>query len=323
MQDVNIFVYGSLMKGGSNHQLMDSSEYLGEDALDNAELVDLVTHPILIPGKDTVYGESYRVSLDTLEVLDRLEGHPNYYQRRWVYLKSGCHAMVYEGDEAKTKGYPRISNGRWRSASNIKQDHKNQQGTFAASSTYEFLSYLRSLDIEIFADGEKLRCNAPKGALTPTLQAEIVERKVEILAFLRKVNTAVTSKFSLFPLRLGGSKLPLFWIHGAADNEVLKHLCIDQPIYSLRYGIGAQLGNTILLPPIEQLATHYIEEMHTVQPKGPYFLIGHSWGGLVAYEMAHQLSSRKEMVAPFSLWWIPIYQYLSKTRYHFRFRLLT
>ena len=49
-----------------------------------------------------------------------------------------------------------------------------------------FLSYLDDMDIKIWADGNRLRCNAPKGTLTQELNAELVERKTEILAFLRK-----------------------------------------------------------------------------------------------------------------------------------------
>src|SRR4028118_1518807 len=51
---------------------------------------------------------------------------------------------------------------------------------------YSFLSHLRSLDVKLFLDGERLRCKAPKGILTPQLQAQIAERKPEIVAFLQK-----------------------------------------------------------------------------------------------------------------------------------------
>lgn len=53
-------------------------------------------------------------------------------------------------------------------------------------SIYNFLSYLHSLDVKLFIDGERLRCKAPKGILTPQLQAQIAEHKAELLAFLRK-----------------------------------------------------------------------------------------------------------------------------------------
>ncbi|WP_017317818.1 non-ribosomal peptide synthetase [Mastigocladopsis repens] len=50
--------------------------------------------------------------------------------------------------------------------------------------TVEFLSYLRSLDIQVFVEEERLRCNAPEGTLTSELRAEIQERKAEIIALL-------------------------------------------------------------------------------------------------------------------------------------------
>ena len=63
----------------------------------------------------------------------------------------------------------------------------------------ELLSNLSRKDIEIWADGDRLRYNAPKGTLTPDLRKELAARKPEILALLRQANT-VTSLASL-PLK--------------------------------------------------------------------------------------------------------------------------
>jgi len=62
----------------------------------------------------------------------------------------------------------------------------------------EFLSYLRSLDINIFVEGEILRCNAPEGILTPELRAEISQKKAEIVSFLKAANR--TSNFTPTPI---------------------------------------------------------------------------------------------------------------------------
>ncbi|CAA9395669.1 Polyketide synthase modules and related proteins [uncultured Microcoleus sp.] len=62
----------------------------------------------------------------------------------------------------------------------------------------EFLSYLRSLDINIFVEGEILRCNAPEGILTPELRAEISQKKAEIISFLKAANR--TSSFTPTPI---------------------------------------------------------------------------------------------------------------------------
>jgi amino acid adenylation domain-containing protein/non-ribosomal peptide synthase protein (TIGR01720 family) len=56
--------------------------------------------------------------------------------------------------------------------------------------TIEFLSHLRRLDVKLWADNGRLCYDAPKGALTPALRAELVKRKAEILAFLRQASAA-------------------------------------------------------------------------------------------------------------------------------------
>ncbi|AVH69221.1 thioester reductase domain-containing protein [Nostoc sp. 'Lobaria pulmonaria (5183) cyanobiont'] len=48
----------------------------------------------------------------------------------------------------------------------------------------EFLAKLSRLDIKLWVDEDRLRCNAPKGALTPTLKTQLSDRKAEILEFL-------------------------------------------------------------------------------------------------------------------------------------------
>ena len=55
----------------------------------------------------------------------------------------------------------------------------------------EFLAYLHSLDIQVFVEGERLRCNAPEGALTPQLRMELTQRKSELVLLLQ---TATSSR---------------------------------------------------------------------------------------------------------------------------------
>jgi amino acid adenylation domain-containing protein len=74
--------------------------------------------------------------------------------------------------------------------------------------TIEFLSYLRSLDIQVFVDGEKLRCNAPQASLTAELRAEIQQRKAEIIEFLKAANhTNNSSSTPLVPISRSESPL--------------------------------------------------------------------------------------------------------------------
>ncbi len=59
--------------------------------------------------------------------------------------------------------------------------------------TIEFINYLRSLNIHLFIEGERLRCNAPEGILTPDLKSEISDRKAEIISFLYQANIQTNS----------------------------------------------------------------------------------------------------------------------------------
>jgi non-ribosomal peptide synthase protein (TIGR01720 family) len=55
----------------------------------------------------------------------------------------------------------------------------------------ELVAHLRDIAVHLWVDGDDLRYTAPKGALTQDLRAELVERKAEILAFLRARDLAV------------------------------------------------------------------------------------------------------------------------------------
>jgi amino acid adenylation domain-containing protein len=47
------------------------------------------------------------------------------------------------------------------------------------------LAELRSRDIQVWADGDRLQCNAPAGALTPELRDQLRQRKSEVMEFLQ------------------------------------------------------------------------------------------------------------------------------------------
>jgi thioesterase domain-containing protein len=52
---------------------------------------------------------------------------------------------------------------------------------------------------------------------------------------------------------------------------------------------------------VEEMASRYLESLRVIQPKGPYFLGGSSFGGTIAFEMAQQLITQGETVALLAL----------------------
>jgi aspartate racemase len=93
----------------------------------------------------------------------------------------------------------------------------------------------------------------------------------------------------------------LFGIHHIYFNDLSRYLGTEQPIYALHYGMAEATDRALSLPKMEDLAAHYIEEMRTLQPEGPYFLMGLSFGGVIAYEMAQQLVAQGQQVGLLAL----------------------
>jgi amino acid adenylation domain-containing protein len=109
-----------------------------------------------------------------------------------------------------------------------------------------------------------------------------------------------TSHWSvLVPIHEQGSKPPLFLVHGLRGNVLTfyglrHHIPSDQPLYGIQAD-GLDTGHASFAS-IPEMAAHYIREVRSLQPHGPYFLGGFSAGGLVAYEMARQLHEAGERV---------------------------
>ncbi|MEU6990938.1 amino acid adenylation domain-containing protein [Streptomyces sp. NPDC046465] len=104
----------------------------------------------------------------------------------------------------------------------------------------------------------------------------------------------------VLPLRGGGSRPPLFFIHPGGGISWSYSALIKQldPQYPL-YGIQARgLGRPEPRPgSIEEMAVDYADRIQGVQPHGPYHLAGWSFGGLCAHALATEFRRRGEPVA--------------------------
>lgn len=105
---------------------------------------------------------------------------------------------------------------------------------------------------------------------------------------------------SLAPLQAGGLASPLFCIHGLGGNigamiPLARCFAGQRPVYGL-LGLGLDVGQRPH-DRIEDMASHYLREIRTSQPRGPYLLAGWSLGGVIAIEAARQLHAMQEEVA--------------------------
>ncbi|MBN3989154.1 MAG: amino acid adenylation domain-containing protein [Nostoc sp. NMS2] len=121
--------------------------------------------------------------------------------------------------------------------------------------TVEFLTYLRSLDIQVFIDGEKFRANAPDGILTPELRAKIQERKAEIIEFLEASNRTNNHSFKpLVPISRSGN-IPLSF----AQQRLwfLDQLIPNNPFYNIP--LALHLTGSLKLAALEQTFNEIVQ----------------------------------------------------------------
>ncbi len=109
---------------------------------------------------------------------------------------------------------------------------------------------------------------------------------------------------SLVPIKTTGSKPPLYLIHGGGLHVLMfqtlaANMDAEQPIYALQAkGLN---GEGEPLSRIEDMATHYIQEIEKLNLNQPYALAGYSFGGLIAFEMAKQLKAANKEVLMLSV----------------------
>jgi gamma-glutamylcyclotransferase (GGCT)/AIG2-like uncharacterized protein YtfP len=115
---VDVFVYGTLMRGYGNNFFLRHDVYLGPgETQPEYTLYDLRHFPAMVEGGDTsVKGEIYEVHPKTIEWLDKLEGvAEGLYKREEIILADGEKALTYifPRSNLEQRDVP-IKNGDWR-----------------------------------------------------------------------------------------------------------------------------------------------------------------------------------------------------------------
>ena len=133
--------------------------------------------------------------------------------------------------------------------------------------------------------------------LATLLEAQTIEEMANIL---RQQSEPIPQSL-LVNMHPRGTKPPYFLI--PSTGEVIEYADLvryfreidpDQPLYGLR--TPGMYEEQDLYTEIQPMAAHFIEEIRTVQPEGPYFVGGSSMGGLVAFEVAQQLEAQQQKV---------------------------
>ncbi|WP_338874868.1 non-ribosomal peptide synthase/polyketide synthase [Mycetohabitans endofungorum] len=104
----------------------------------------------------------------------------------------------------------------------------------------------------------------------------------------------------LLPIQPHGARPALFCVHPVTGlswhyRGLVSHLEADQPVYGLQArGLDGDSSPAVT---IEAMVIDYIQQIRRIQPRGPYYLLGWSFGGKVVHSMATQLEQQGERVA--------------------------
>ena len=111
--------------------------------------------------------------------------------------------------------------------------------------------------------------------------------------------STATRSVCLVPIRPDGDRPPIIGIHAGVGHvmfyrSLAEALPPGQPFYAME-PVGLD-GRETPLDSIPEMAARYVTEMRSLQPHGPYRLVGYCFGGTVALEMANQLEDIGESV---------------------------
>lgn len=113
-----VAVYGTLKRGYSNHFLLQESEFLGRDRVHGLVLYDLGLFPgARVEGSAEVGVEVFAVSVETLQLLDELEGYrpeapaSSYFMRTLLPSRFGD-VWIYTFNNS-VEGLDIVASGFW------------------------------------------------------------------------------------------------------------------------------------------------------------------------------------------------------------------
>ncbi len=117
-------------------------------------------------------------------------------------------------------------------------------------------------------------------------------RTVEQIAPILEADSASGHRPALTALQPEGTRPPLFLCEGVGlYYPLIRWLGNEQPVYGLITEVTEEYGQ------IGRVAARYVKEIEQLQPIGPYYLGGALFGGIVAFEVAQQLTAKGHEIA--------------------------
>ncbi|TRU99279.1 MAG: acyltransferase domain-containing protein [Microcystis wesenbergii Mw_QC_B_20070930_S4] len=231
------------------------------------------------------------------------------YQRYWLDFKSSAPLAVSIQDSKEITATPSISSSNKKlanSPASVYNDLENLLITILQESLA-----LESLDVkDNFFDlgGDSLLAIQLISQLNKQFQVQLNQNQlmksptVATLALMieqARSGERGASNASLVEIQPKGNKRPLFCIHPAGGNvfcylNLVNYLGSEQPIYGLEdpnLFLEEKRHFTFL-----EKAQYYMKLIQTVQNKGPFLLLGYSYGGNMAFEIALQFEKQGHQV---------------------------
>lgn len=113
------------------------------------------------------------------------------------------------------------------------------------------------------------------------------------------IGVAGSHRYPPYMLLREGKGTPLFLFHAIGGNVLVyqslaARLKGDRPVYGI-LAMGLNQDETPLHS-VPEIAARHIRVMKSIQPHGPYYFGGYSFGGICTYEVAQQLRAAGEQV---------------------------
>ena len=81
-----VFVYGTLMKGETNHDFLQNATFLDKTVIEGYDMYKVGWYPAIIDGEGLAIGEVYSVPVEDMASIDSLECEGSLYEKRCVRI---------------------------------------------------------------------------------------------------------------------------------------------------------------------------------------------------------------------------------------------